>query len=318
MTILISEQEIEQILSIRDAIPVIEEAFRLAGSGLTENPPRLRMPIREGFLQLGPAAIHPRQVMGFKLWANFGSPLRQVWNFLFDIETSELVAIVQAHRIGTFRTSATSAVAAKYLSPPEAATIGMYGSGRQAEAQLEAICAVRPIRSAVVYSRTRDKCEAFCRRAAQRLGIAVTPAASPEAVPRDAAIIVTITSSATPVLRGEWLTGQALVIAAGANHWHEREIDQAVVERAKLVVVDGKEQAKIECGDLLHPISHGVLTWERVEELGDVVVGRVPLPDLRKELILFESHGLALEDVAISARAHELARAKGLGREISL
>src|SRR5258708_26816583 len=111
--------------------------FGVEGEGLSENPPRFRMPIRKGFLQFGPAALHPEHVMGFKLWANFGSPLRQVWNFLFDTETSELVAVIQAHLIGRFRTSATTAVAVKHLSPPGAATIGMYGSGRQAESQLE-------------------------------------------------------------------------------------------------------------------------------------------------------------------------------------
>ena len=318
MTLLISEEDITSVLDIPQSIPVIEEAFRLAGEGVTENPPRFRMPIRKGFLQFGAAAIHPQQVMGFKLWANFGSPLRQVWNFMFSTESSELLAIIQAHAIGTLRTSSTSAVAVKYLSPPDADTIGIYGAGRQAGAQLEAICAVRPIRSIRVYSRTASSREAFCEEMRKKLEIEVISCNKPEQVVEGSRIFVTITKSATPVLLGAWLPPAALVIGAGANHWHEREIDDAVIEKSALIVVDDKEQAKVEGGDLLYPISHGLLTWDRVEELGDVVKGRIPLPDLNRSVVLFESHGLALEDMAISAKAYELVRAAGLGREICL
>ncbi len=318
MTILITEQDVEKMLSIRAAIPVIEDVFRMAGEGTAENPPRYRMPLAKGFLQFGPAALHAKQVAGFKLWANFGSPLRQVWDFLYSMETSELLAIIQAHAIGTFRTSAATAVAVKYLSSPQASIVGMYGTGRQAEAQLEAVCAVRPIRAARIYSRTWDSREAFCRRVSKKLEIDAVPMARPEDVPRDADITITITNSETPVLFGEWIARPGLVVGAGANHWYEREIDEKLVQMAKLIVVDEKEHSKVEGGDLLWPIGHGMLRWDQVEDLGDVVVGRVTVPDFGSGVILFESHGLAIEDVAIAAKAYELARAQGLGREIAL
>lgn len=318
MTILITEQDVEQMLSIRAAIPVMEDVFRMAGEGTAENPPRYRMPMKKGFMQFGPAALHAKQVAGFKLWANFGSPLKQVWDFLYSMETGELLAVIQAHSISKFRTAAATAVAVKHLSPPEASVVGMYGSGRQAEAQLEAVCAVRKVRSAQVYSRTRENLEAFCRKMADRLKIEVVPAAAPERVPRNADIVVTITQSETPVLFGDWITRPCLVIGAGANHWYEREIDEKLVERAKLVVVDEREHSKVEGGDLLWPIAHGLLRWDQVWNLGDVVVGRAPVPDFRAGTILFESHGLAIEDVAIAAKAYELATAQGLGTDISL
>jgi ornithine cyclodeaminase/alanine dehydrogenase-like protein (mu-crystallin family) len=318
MPLLISEEDIPSLLSVREAIPIVEEVFREAGEGVAENPARYRLPIRKGFLQFGPAALHRHQVMGFKLWANFGSPLRQVWNFLFDIETSELVAIIQAHLISKYRTCAVTATAVKHLSPPEASVVGMYGAGRQAEAQIEAITLVRPIRRVRVYSRTAEKREAFARKMSERLGIEVVPVAAPEEVPGDADIVITITSAETPVLHGDWIRRPCLVVGAGANHWYEREIDGTLVGRAALIVVDEKEQAKVEGGDLLWAIGHGLLTWDRVEELGDAVIGRVPLPDLSKELVLFESHGVAITDMAVSRVAYERARERGIGRQIEL
>jgi alanine dehydrogenase len=318
MTLFITEREVEQMLSIRAAIPVMEDVFRMAGEGTAENPPRYRMPMKKGFMQFGPAALHAKQVAGFKLWANFGSPLKQLWDFLYSMESGELLAVIQAHSIGTFRTAAATAVAVRHLSPPDASVVGLYGSGRQARAQLHAVCAVRPVRTARVYSRTRENLEAFCRAMSADLKIDVVPASTPAEVPRGADIIVTMTKSETPVLFGDWITGPCLVVGAGANRWHEREIDGKLVEQARLVVVDEKEHSKVESGDLLWAIAHGLLRWEQVWNLGDVVVGRAPVPGFRDGTILFESHGLAIEDVAIAARAYEIAKERGIGTEIRL
>lgn len=318
MPLLITEEDIEGIFSIEQALPVVEEVFRLSGEGSAENPPRFRMPIRKGFLQFGPAALHSKGVMGFKLWANFGSPLKGVWNFLFSLETSELLAIIQAHTISKYRTSAVTAIGTRYLSPASAATVGMYGTGRQAEAQLEAICRVRPIRTATVYSRSEEKRAAFCSKMSNRLGIEVLSAQRPQDVPIGAEIVVTITNTETPVLQGEWLTNPCLVIGAGANHWYEQEVAGDIVGRADLIVVDEKEQAKVESGDILWAAGHGLVTWDRVESFGQVVSGRVKVPNLAESLILFETHGVAITDVAVSAAAYEIARKKGIGREIEI
>jgi ornithine cyclodeaminase/alanine dehydrogenase-like protein (mu-crystallin family) len=318
MTLLITQDDVEKILTPEMAIPIIEDAFRMAGEGSTENPARFRMPINKGFLQFGPAALHDKQVVGFKLWANFGSGPARGWNFLFSLETGELLAVLHSYTLGRLRTSATTAVATKYLSPPGASTIGLYGTGRLAESQIKAIAAVRPIKVVYAHSRTPKAREAFAREVSERLGIEIIPVSAPEQAAREADIVVTVTNATTPVLKGEWLVRPNLVLGIGANHWHEREIDEGVIERAKLIVVDDKEQAKVEGGDLLWPIAHGLLTWDRVEELGDIVIGRVPVPDFKTSTILFESHGLAIEDIAVSAKAYELARAKGLGREVNL
>jgi len=324
MTLLITEDDVRKLpLSVEAAIPIMEETFRRLGDSSVENGPRLRMPFTNGFMQFAPGALHGKQVAGFKLWANFGrgtgvhkgSP---GYDYLYSMETGELLAIVHAYLIGKYRTSAQSAVAVKYLSPPDASSIGLYSAGRIAEGQLEAVCRVRTIRRVRVYSRTAKDRIAFCERMSQRLGVEVIPANAPEEVPRDADIVITASTSEVPILFGEWITRPCLVVAAGANHWYKREIDEKVVTRADLVVVDEKEHARVESGNLLYAVAKGLIAWNDVENLGDVVNGRVPLPDLKKSTILFGSHGLAVTDVAMAARTYELARAQGVGTELNL
>src|SRR5688572_17000834 len=172
MTWLITEDDIRQLpLSVKAAIPVMEDTFRLAGEGSAENPPRTRMSFSNGFMQFGPAALHSKRIAGFKLWANFGrgkgvqkSSTGHGYNYLYDMDSGELLAIVHSETIARYRTSAMSAVAVKYLSPPDASKLGLYGGGGIAEGQLEAVCAVRPIKSVRVYSRTPADRVAFCER----------------------------------------------------------------------------------------------------------------------------------------------------------
>ena len=152
----------------------------------------------------------------------------------------------------------------------------------------------------------------------ERLQIDVVPAQTPQEVPRDAEIVITASTSETPVLSGEWLVRPGLVVAAGTNHWYKREIDGKVVERAELIVTDDKEQSRVESGNLMWAVGHGLTTWGRIVNLGDVIVGRVQVPDFGAATLLFGSHGLATTQLAISAQAYELAKAQGLGTEIEL
>jgi alanine dehydrogenase len=326
MTLLVTEDDIKQLpLSVKTAIPIMEDAFRLAGENAAENLPRLRMAFKNGFMQFGPGALHPQKLAGFKLWANFGrgkgvlkSDIGYGHTFLYSMETGELLAIVQAGHIGKFRTGAVTGVAAKYLSPKEASSIGIYGGGSIAEGQLEAVCAVRPIKTIKVYTRTRKNLEAFCARMSERLGTDVIPANAPEEVPRDADIVITASTAENPVLFGDWLTQPGLVVAAGANHWYKREIDGKVISRAQLVVTDDREQSRLESGNLMWAIDHGLITWNGVEELGNVVAGRVAVPDFKDANLLFASHGLATTQVAIAQKAYELALAGGMGTQIKI
>ena len=223
---------------------------------------------------------------------------------------------MEAGRLGQVRTGAASGVATKYMARPDARTVGVIGSGYQAETQLEAICRVRPVERVRVYSRNLERRNAFADRSAASLGIEVTTVDSAEECVRDADVVAVITSATSPVLKGDWLAEGAHVNAAGGNHWLRRELDGRAVARASLIVADDAEQARLECADLIHPVERGALTWQRVRELWEVVSGAVPGRASAGDVTLFESQGIALEDIAAGYRVYRLARERGVGTEV--
>ena len=161
----------------------------------------------------------------------------------------------------------------------------------------------------MAYSRDRGRLEAFCSE----------HGCEPGEYNRDAAeqdVVVTITTSRDPVLRGEWLREGALVCAAGANRPLARELDNAVLERASFVCCDSIADAKIESGDLIEPIGSGVLDWLEVHELQEVVAGELRGRESDSDVVLFKSNGLAAWDVALGAEAVRLARERGIGTEL--
>jgi ornithine cyclodeaminase/alanine dehydrogenase-like protein (mu-crystallin family) len=161
----------------------------------------------------------------------------------------------------------------------------------------------------VAYCRTPEKLRAFCER------VGAEPAETQrEAGEQD--VVVTVTTSTDPVLRGEWLRPGALVCAVGANDAVARELDNVVLERASFVCCDSREQAKLESGDLIEPVERGVLDWLEVHELQEVVVGEVVGRGSDDDIVVFKSNGLAAWDVAAGAAVLERARARGVGREL--
>jgi ornithine cyclodeaminase len=290
----------------------------MVAEGNADSPTKIRVPTPTGFLQFGPGVMAGKQVVGFKVWANAGTPLRGVMNFLYDLSTGELLALIQAYLLTKIRTAAVTSVAVRALTPSSPASVGMYGAGKQADAQLAAICAVREVTAVHVYSRTPDRLREFCRRTEEKLGVEVVPCERPEMAARDKDIIVTVTSAHQPILFRDWITRPGLVIGQGANHWYERELEAELVQAAKLIVVDDKGQAKADGGDLLWPVSHGKLSWRNVVEIGEVLAGQVALPAFDKGLILFKSHGIGLEDVAVSKAVFDLARARGIGLQLPI
>ena len=309
MPLYLRESEVEQLLSPADAVEAVEGCFRRIAAGGVENRPRFRIGLQEGQLNVMAAADLELGVAGLKSYAGFADGVRFVV-VLFAADRPEVVALVEADRLGQRRTGAASAVAARHLAKPGASSLGIIGTGWQAESQLECIRAALPgIERVVAYSRNEERLDAFCKRFG----------AEPAGYNREAAeqdVVVTITSSKDPVLRGEWLKPGALVCAAGANRIHSRELDNAVVERASFVCCDSKEQARLEAGDLIEPVERGVLDWLEVHELAEVVGGEVAGRAQDHDIVLFKSLGIAAEDLAVAALVVERARELGLGTEL--
>jgi ornithine cyclodeaminase/alanine dehydrogenase-like protein (mu-crystallin family) len=201
-------------------------------------------------------------------------------------------------------------VAAKHLARSGATTLGVIGCGWQAESQVACIRAAVPsIERVVAYCRTPERLTRFCAQTG----------AEPAESPADAAaqdVVVTVTTSRDPVLRGDWLRAGALVCAVGANDAGARELDNVVLERAAFVCCDSLEQARIESGDLIEPVERGVLDWLEVHELHEVVGGIVAGRQADDDVVVFKSNGLAAWDVAAGAAVLERARERGVGLEL--
>ncbi|MBI4412949.1 MAG: ornithine cyclodeaminase family protein, partial [candidate division NC10 bacterium] len=168
------------------------------------------------------------------------------------------------------------------------------------------------------YGRDAARRAAFCREMEAALQVPVRPAPEPRAVVEGADIITTITTAKAPVFDGRWLEPGTHLNAAGSNFPQKQEIDEAAVTAARLIVVDSKEQAQIECGDLIAPMSRGLLSWDQVHELGEVVAGKIPGRERPGDITLFESQGLALEDMAVAAVVYRKAVREQVGRELPL
>jgi alanine dehydrogenase len=302
----LTEEEVAQVLGPAEAVDAIEECFRRMARGDVEMAPRRRVPLDSGSLADMAAFDRELGLAGGKLYA----ATRQGTTFVvcvFDSETSELVGVLEADQLGRLRTGAASGVAARHLAHPGARTLGVIGCGHQAETQVECVRAALPsLETVVAYCRTPERLAAFCER------VGAEPAESHrEAGAQD--VVVTMTNSRDPVLRGEWLVPGAVVVAAGANVASRRELDNAVLERATFVCCDWLEQARLESGDLIEPVQAGVLDWLEVHELHEVVSGELPGRQSDRDIVVFKSNGLAAWDLAAAAVALERARERGVG-----
>jgi alanine dehydrogenase len=309
LTLYLSEDDVQELLAPADAVEAVEASFARMAAGVVEIAPRRRLGLQEGRLVDMAASDDELGFAGVKAYAGFAEGAAFVVA-LFAVDRPELVALIAADHLGRLRTGAASAVAAKHLAREGATSLGVIGCGTQAETQVRCIRAAVPaIERVVAYCRTKRNLLAFCER------VGVAPAESNrEAAEQD--VVVTITTSRDPVLRGEWLRPGALVCAAGANNPAARELDNVVLERASFVCCDWKEQARIESADLIEPIQRGVLDWLEVHELHEVVVGELPGRQSPDDIVVFKSNGIASWDVAVAAAVVARARERGVGREL--
>lgn len=224
-----------------------------------------------------------------------------------------LRVVLEANLLGMMRTGAASGVATRCLARSDAEVMGLFGAGWQAEGHIEAIAAVRPLRRVKVFARNAERLAAFCRKMSERLGIDVVAASSAEETVRDSAIVSTVTTSAPPLFDAKWLSPGTHINAAGSNSLIRREIGEDVLNSSRLIVVDSVETALKEAGDLLPALEKGRLSERQLVELGDVIIGRHPGRSSSEEITLFESQGMAIQDIALAVRIEVLARERGVG-----
>jgi ornithine cyclodeaminase/alanine dehydrogenase-like protein (mu-crystallin family) len=306
VTIHLTEADVDALVTPADAVSEIEACFERMARGSVELLPRERLPLETGSLAVMAAVDNELGFAGVKSYVATGAGARFAV-LLFRADAPELVAVIDADRLGQLRTGAASAVAAKHLARPEARSLGVIGCGLQAESQIACIRAALPgIEEVVAFCRTPKSLAAFCKRTGAQAAEDHREAAAQD-------IVVTATTSRDPVLRGDWLRPGALVCAMGANVPRHRELDNGVLERAAFVCCDSRAQARRESGDLIEPVAAGVLDWLEVHELHEVVSGEVQGRADPEDIVLFKSNGLAAWDVALAALVFERATKKKVG-----
>lgn len=316
--LVISENEVRELLPMNECVDVLDALFWESAEGGTANLRRHRVPLKRGAHQVMAGTSDALGATGLKTYVTGAGSGSHMLVLLYSVETAEPLALIAANALGQIRTGAASGVASKYMAKEGASSVGVIGSGFQARTQLAAVRAVRPITSAKVYSRTAENRETFAREMSAELGIDVQPADSATAAVDGTDVVCVITNSREPVLTGDMVQAGQHINAAGSNHWMRRELDHEAIRRCDLVVVDDLEDAKIECGELLWAAERRAFRWERALELRDVVGGRVAGRPAADAVTLFESQGLAIEDVAAGMHILKKARAQGLGRDIEI
>lgn len=315
MALFLTESDVAQLLTMPLALEAVEAAHRALAAGRALDVPRQRTRLPQTTLHVLQGALPDFGVIGYKAYTSNRSGVRFLVH-LYDASSGSLRAVLEADRLGMMRTAAASGVATRCLARPEARVLGMFGAGWQAEGHLEAIAAVRALDRVKVYSRNAERLQNFCRRMSERLGLEVRAAASPEDVVRGSDLVSTVTTAASPLFSGDWLAPGTHINAAGSNSLIRRELGEDVLKRCSAIVVDSVETALREAGDLLPWLEKGRLHVGQLRDLGQVLAGRQPARTTVDEITLFESQGLAVQDLALAARLESLARTRGLGSEL--
>ncbi|MCS7385254.1 MAG: ornithine cyclodeaminase family protein [archaeon GB-1867-005] len=327
MVLVLSRDDLKSILTMKDVIDAVEEAFKCYGLGKASMPPRpvIKVEGYNGLILYMPAYIADMDALAVKIVSvypdnpkKYALPTTLGTVLLNDPRTGDLLAIMEGAFITAMRTGAVSGVASKYLARSDSRIVGIFGAGVQARTQLMALCEVRPIEEARVYDVIYSASKKYADEMSKQLGIDVRPVENPVEAVKGCDIIVTATTSKTPVFRGEWVEDGTHINGIGSHTPTSRELDSNIIMRAK-VVVDSIEACFREAGDIIIPINEGVIGRDHIyAELSELVTGAKPGRVNDKEITIFKSVGLAIQDASTALKAYRLALKKGVGKEISL
>lgn len=313
MKLYLSEENVLAILTMPKAVELVEQAFRQLADGTAINQPRRRVVLPTGSVLNYMAAGTP-EYFGSKVYSTNPKSGAHFEVLLYRSSDGMPLATFEANRLGQIRTGAATGVATKFLARHDASIVGVIGSGFQAETQLEAIAAVRSVKEVRVYSRKPERRNEFSVRCQQRFGLNATPVDTARECVEGADIVVTMTSSRQPVFEAEWINPGTHVNGAGSNWIERRELPaELIYQRAALVTVDSVEVAKLESGDIMIPLQEDTNRVFPAIGLAEVIAGRHPGRSNDREITVFKSNGLAVEDIAVAGYVYEEALKRSLG-----
>jgi len=321
MVLILTEKDVYNLLDMKSSVACLERAFR------EQSEKRFLMPERQVFkpteaavVRIMTASIPKLDTLGLKVLLGVPAQRKAGSTYfaamLFDPNDASLLAILSAGRLTQLRTGAASAIATKYLARSSVSSVGILGAGVQGYGQLEGLVAVSSLKEAVVFDIDEQRVRLFVEKATSELGVKTRQASQLEEL-YQADVLCTATTSTKPLVLGAKLREGTHLNAIGSNAPNRQEIDHTALQKSK-VFVDDLKQALKESGDLIIPIKQGVYAPDNiVGELADVVTGKLKGRTKDTDVTVFKSVGIALEDVAVSRAAYDLARTQGVGREIA-
>lgn len=309
--IYLTEDDVARLLDMPTAIAAVTDAFRHWADGRAENQPRRRVSGGGVMLHTMSAADAELELAGCKVYTTTRQGAR--FHFHLFAASGELLAVISADRLGQIRTGAASGVATKFMARSDAAVVGCFGTGWQARTQLEAVCSVRNIRRIDVYGRDADRRAQFAKEMSAVCRVEIVPVDTPEEAVREQDLVITATSSKTPLFDGRLLAAGTHLCVIGSNFLSKAEVDTTTIRRADRIVCDSIDACQIEAGDFVPSLQDGSFTWTNAMELKDVVAGKVAGRTSATEITLFKSVGLALEDLAVAAVVYRQAVERNVG-----
>ena len=322
--LVLTPREIQNLLTLDDCIEAVERAFRLYGNGAASPPAVLSMHtegggfhVKTGILDLDRLYFAAKVNSNFADNANrFGLPTIQGVIVLCDADNGTPLAVMDSRHVTSLRTGAATAVAAKYLARHDSQVVTICGCGNQGRVQLRALCCMRQIKTAFAYDRSEEQASRFAREMASELKITLVPTTDLADAVRKSDICVTCTTSQKPLLGPNDARPGIFIAAVGADNPHKLEIHPSLMAKAK-IVCDVLEQCAA-MGDLHHALNAGVITRADVHaELGVVIAGKKSGRESDHEIIIFDSTGMALQDVAAAAILYKKAEKQGCGLRLS-
>jgi ornithine cyclodeaminase/alanine dehydrogenase-like protein (mu-crystallin family) len=320
--LLLSESDVRAVLPMDDLIEAMQSALAEFSAGRVQQPLRTVLEVGGGksFFGVMPAFLPGNGALGTKLVTVFGSnaaiglPSHLATILLLDSTTGELMSVMDGRYITEARTAAVSAVSMKLLARANAATLAILGSGVQARSHVTALSRVRSLRDVRVWSPSEAHRRTFAEDMQRTIPAPIRSVATAEEAVSGADLVALATASREPVVRSAWIADGTHICAVGACRPDQREMDTALVARARLFV-DSRTGALAEAGDVVLPIREGAFDASHIAgELGDVAGGTLVGRQSPTEVTLFKSLGMAVEDVAAAQLAYARATERGLGR----
>lgn len=318
MPLILTDHEVRQVLTMEGAITALEKALKEQARGKVVLGERVNMMLPNGWIRLAPAALLQENVLGYKEF-HLSLPVGVRYTIqLFEASSGQPLALIDAEHITAMRTGATSALATKYLAPPNATTVGVIGSGAEARTQLEALACVRQLTRVKAFSPNAERRARFAEEMSALLGLSIVPVSSREEAVEgcDLLIAATFTRDQGPVLFERHLRPGLHINSIGSTLPNQRELDATVWPLVDRIVVDTQLALK-ESGDALLASQEGTLDALKVVELQDIIVGKALGRSSNDEITLFKSVGTALQDIASGYAVYKGAIAQGLGHEIA-